>query len=83
MADPPAGQPGPHVPTTKASYIRLHGTPKVYYSAYPPAFLAEVAQRIEALSAGGADCWCIFDNTAAFAAVPNALEVLRAFAVGV
>ncbi|MGJ7916583.1 DUF72 domain-containing protein [Massilia sp. LXY-6] len=81
IADPPAGQPGPHVPTTAASYLRLHGTPKVYYSAYPPAFLREVEQRIEASTLGGADCWCIFDNTAAFAAVPNALEVLRAVAV--
>jgi uncharacterized protein YecE (DUF72 family) len=77
MADPPAGQPGPHVPTTAAGYIRLHGTPRVYYSSYPPAFLHEVEQRIAAMTAGGADCWCIFDNTAAFAAVPNALEVLR------
>jgi uncharacterized protein YecE (DUF72 family) len=83
MADPPAGQPGPHVPTTEAAYIRLHGTPKVYYSSYPPAFLREVEQRIETLGAAGADCWCIFDNTAAFAAVPNALEVLRALAVRV
>jgi uncharacterized protein YecE (DUF72 family) len=77
MADPPAGQPGPHVPVTSASYIRLHGTPRVYYSSYSPAFLHEVEQRIAGLTAGGADCWCIFDNTAAFAAVPNALEVLR------
>jgi uncharacterized protein YecE (DUF72 family) len=81
IADPPAGQPGPHVPTTAAGYLRLHGTPKVYYSNYPPACLEQVARRIEALTLGGADCWCIFDNTAAFAAVPNALDVLRALAV--
>jgi uncharacterized protein YecE (DUF72 family) len=78
IADPPAGQPGPHAPSSAASYIRLHGSPKVYYSSYPPEFLREVEQRIAALTANGADCWCIFDNTAAFAAVPNALEVLRA-----
>jgi uncharacterized protein YecE (DUF72 family) len=77
VADPPAGQPGPHVPTTEAAYIRLHGTPRVYYSSYPPEFLGEVERRIALITAGGADCWCIFDNTAAFAAVPNALEVLR------
>jgi uncharacterized protein YecE (DUF72 family) len=77
IADPPAGQPGPHVPTTAPTYIRLHGTPKIYYSSYPPAFLQEVEQRIAAVTAGGVDCWCIFDNTAAGAAVPNALEVLR------
>jgi len=80
IADPPAGQPGPHVPTTSATYIRLHGTPKIYYSSYPPEFLAEVERRIEAYRAHGGDVWCIFDNTAAFAAVPNALEVLRGVA---
>jgi uncharacterized protein YecE (DUF72 family) len=77
IADPPAGQPGPHVPTTQAAYIRLHGTPKIYYSSYPREFLLKVERRIAELTAGGADVWCIFDNTAAFAAVPNALEVLR------
>jgi uncharacterized protein YecE (DUF72 family) len=54
----------------------------VYYSSYPPEALAEVEQRIARLTLGGADCWCIFDNTAAFAAVPNALEVLRALQPG-
>jgi uncharacterized protein YecE (DUF72 family) len=80
IADPPAGQPGPHVPTTEAGYIRLHGTPRVYYSSYPPEVLRQVEERIATLTRGGADCWCIFDNTAAFAAVPNALEVMRALA---
>jgi uncharacterized protein YecE (DUF72 family) len=77
IADPPAGQPGPHVPTTDATYIRLHGTPRVYYSSYPHEFLLKVEREIAEYTAGGADLWCIFDNTAAFAAVPNALEVLR------
>jgi uncharacterized protein YecE (DUF72 family) len=77
VADPPAGQPGPHVPTASAGYLRLHGTPRIYYSSYPPGFLREAERRIALITAGGADCWCIFDNTAAFAAVPNALEVMR------
>jgi len=77
IADPPAGQPGPHVPTTRATYIRLHGTPKIYYSTYAHDFLLRVEQKIEERRAGGGDVWCIFDNTAAFAAVPNALDVLR------
>ena len=80
VADPPAGQPGPHVPTTEAGYIRLHGSPRVYYSSYPADVLRQVEERIAFLTRGGADCWCIFDNTAAFAAVPNALEVMRALA---
>jgi uncharacterized protein YecE (DUF72 family) len=77
LADPPAGQPGPHVPTTDASYIRLHGTPRVYYSAYSQEALREVEQRIAAMARPGADLWCIFDNTAEGHAVPNALDVLR------
>ena len=77
MADPPAGQSGPHVPTTNAAYLRLHGTPRIYYSAYPPEFLREIEQRITALAQPCADLWCIFDNTAEGHAVPNALEVLR------
>jgi uncharacterized protein YecE (DUF72 family) len=77
QADPPAGQPGAHVATTAASYLRLHGTPDIYYSSYPPAFLHEVAARIGRGLAKGADVWCIFDNTALGAAVPNALAVLR------
>ena len=80
MADPPAGQPGPHVPVTSASYIRLHGSPKIYYSSYPLETLRKVEHELLMRSAHGADCWCIFDNTAAFAAVPNALEVLEGVA---
>jgi len=79
-ADPPAGQPGPHVATTAATYLRLHGTPRIYYSAYPPESLREVEGRIAAMARPGADLWCIFDNTAEGHAVPNALEVLRGVA---
>ena len=77
MADPPAGQPGPHEPTTASAYIRLHGAPRIYYSSYPPEFLSAVGQRIMAMMQPGADLWCIFDNTAEGHSVPNALEVLR------
>jgi uncharacterized protein YecE (DUF72 family) len=80
FADPPAGQPGPHEATTAATYLRLHGTPRIYYSAYPPGFLREVERRIAAMARPGADLWCIFDNTAEGHAVPNALEVLRGVA---
>lgn len=77
LADPAAGQPGPHVPTTAAAYLRLHGAPRIYYSSYPPDFLQKVEARLARCAERGADAWCIFDNTASGAAVPNALDVLR------
>lgn len=80
IADPAAGQPGPHVPTTEASYLRLHGSPQIYYSSYPPEFLHKVEARLARCQERGANAWCIFDNTASGAAVPNALDVLRGVA---
>jgi uncharacterized protein YecE (DUF72 family) len=58
-------------------YFRLHGTPRVYYSAYSARFLQQLAARISAL-AQSATVWCIFDNTAAGAATANALTLLEA-----
>ena len=72
-ADPPAGQPGPHVPTTNVAYVRLHGSPKIYYSDYPADYLAALAAELHA--SVQADNWCIFDNTAAGAALFNALDL--------
>lgn len=72
-ADPPAGRPGPHVPTTAAAYFRLHGSPKIYYSDYPADYLAALATEWRAQTHG--DSWCIFDNTAAGAALFNALDL--------
>jgi len=78
IADPAAGQPGPHVPTTPDVYMRLHGTPRIYYSAYSQEFLAALVRELAEYKAAGRQVWCVFDNTAAFEAVPNALDVLRA-----
>ncbi|APA69187.1 DUF72 domain-containing protein [Janthinobacterium sp. 1_2014MBL_MicDiv] len=73
QADPPAGQPGPHVPTTEVAYLRLHGSPTIYYSDYPPAYLASLAACLREPAQAGS--WCIFDNTAAGAALFNALDL--------
>jgi uncharacterized protein YecE (DUF72 family) len=75
IADPPAGQAGPHVATSDTIYARLHGSPKTYYSAYDDAYLDGVAAHL-----AGKDAWCIFDNTAAFAALPNALSLKQRLA---
>jgi uncharacterized protein YecE (DUF72 family) len=56
-------------------YLRLHGSPRVYYSSYERPLLESLADRIRAAEAQGAQVWCIFDNTASGAAAGNALEL--------
>ena len=68
---PAAGEPGGW---DGLAYFRLHGSPKVYHSDYPPAYLDALAGRLRATTA--AERWCIFDNTADFAAPANALDLL-------
>ncbi len=58
-------------------YYRLHGSPRVYYSAYPPETLAEMARALDEKTSRGVSVWCIFDNTALGAATSDALEVKR------
>lgn len=82
VADPAKGQPGAHVPTTAAIYTRLHGSPRVYYSAYAPDYLARLGQDILTHTAAGRPLWCIFDNTASGAASANALVLQRAVTAG-
>jgi uncharacterized protein YecE (DUF72 family) len=69
---PAAGEPGGW---DGLVYYRLHGSPKIYHSAYPEDYLETLAKRLT-LAAKSAEVWCIFDNTAAFAATANALDVL-------
>jgi uncharacterized protein YecE (DUF72 family) len=58
-------------------YYRLHGTPTIYHSAYPDAYLDTLASRLRALHRDGAAVWCVFDNTARGAATNNALMLRR------
>jgi uncharacterized protein YecE (DUF72 family) len=60
VADPPAGEPGPFIATHGASYVRLHGSPYIYRSAYEAERLAQVAAWLR--GQGGA-ALVIFDNT--------------------
>jgi uncharacterized protein YecE (DUF72 family) len=57
-------------------YCRLHGSPRVYYSAYSDAYLAALVTELR-IKAQTAPVWCVFDNTAAGAATANALTVLE------
>lgn len=73
-ADPPkflaAAEPGG---ASDLVYFRLHGSPRMYYSAYSCAFLDNLSLKISTHSA--TEAWCIFDNTALHAAWDNALQL--------
>lgn len=58
-------------------YLRLHGSPRMYASAYDAAFLERTAERIRVARAARttSELWCVFDNTAAGQALPNALAL--------
>lgn len=57
-------------------YFRLHGSPKMYTSSYSLPYLEHLADRVRAYGQAALPLWCIFDNTAAFAATENALQLL-------
>jgi uncharacterized protein YecE (DUF72 family) len=66
-ADQPGGWSG-------LKYYRLHGSPRTYYSAYGQTFLSLLATRLS-VHLGQGQLWCIFDNTAAGAALEDALQL--------
>jgi uncharacterized protein YecE (DUF72 family) len=69
---PSAASPAGH---TALAYFRLHGSPRMYYSAYERAMLETLADRLAGLLQAGAEVWCVFDNTAEGAAMSDALAV--------
>jgi uncharacterized protein YecE (DUF72 family) len=50
-------------------YWRLHGSPRLYHSEYDRGALKMLADKLKPGD------WCIFDNTASFAALGNALTL--------
>ena len=56
-------------------YYRLHGSPRIYYSAYSEEYLDVLASRMRTETAAGRNVWCIFDNTTLGAATRNALDL--------
>ncbi len=60
-------------------YYRLHGSPRIYYSAYTEEYLQSLATAIkrQRKTNPDADVWCIFDNTAAGAAFDDARTLQR------
>jgi uncharacterized protein YecE (DUF72 family) len=69
---PAAAEPGGY---DKIAYVRLHGSPRIYYSAYPAESLERVARLIDEKASRGISTWCIFDNTALGAATADAHTV--------
>jgi uncharacterized protein YecE (DUF72 family) len=60
------------------AYYRWHGSPRKYFSAYPPESLAALAGDMLAARRGGgerADVYCFLDNTGLGAASVNALSL--------
>ena len=58
-------------------YHRLHGSPRIYYSAYSEDFIRELGRAMTRESTDRKSIWCIFDNTALGAAMPNARALRR------
>jgi uncharacterized protein YecE (DUF72 family) len=57
------------------AYFRLHGSPRIYRSAYTDEMLGEWADGIQDAMNTSGKVWVIFDNTARDAAFPNALRM--------
>lgn len=61
------------------AYIRLHGQPKRFYSAYSREFVDGLAADLRRRSTE-LESWCIFNNTATEAGLENALMLHTALA---
>jgi uncharacterized protein YecE (DUF72 family) len=69
---PAAGTPAGY---DRIVYLRLHGSPRIYYSAYPAEEIQRITAILEKKADVGISSWCIFDNTALGAATADALAV--------
>jgi uncharacterized protein YecE (DUF72 family) len=76
VAADPARCPGAEVPggLRRFAYYRWHGSPCIYYSNYSEQQLAAFAVTVSANKA--TENWCVFDNTARYAAWDDALQFM-------
>ena len=79
IADPQVAELPASARQHRLAYIRLHGSPQMYYSPYGEAFLDKLEQEMRTYLEEGKQVWCVFDNTANGAAQPNALSLLSRF----
>jgi uncharacterized protein YecE (DUF72 family) len=56
-------------------YLRLHGSPRMYYDAYSDRSLDRIAQHLVRPSSRVRERWCIFDNTTLGHALTDALTL--------
>lgn len=61
----------------RIEYLRLHGSPRMYYDAYGDDALRRVARRLSRRTTVTGERWCIFDNTALGAAQVDAAGLQR------
>ena len=61
----------------RIEYLRLHGSPRMYYDAYDAAALRRVARRLSRSTEVTDERWCVFDNTARGAAQVDAVRLQR------
>jgi uncharacterized protein YecE (DUF72 family) len=71
---PEAASPGA---AKRLIYYRLHGSPRMYYSAYSTEYLHTLAATVMTASSKAREVWCIFDNTARHASWDNARLLCR------
>ncbi|WP_159015694.1 DUF72 domain-containing protein [Cognatiluteimonas profundi] len=57
------------------SYWRWHGSPRMYYDAYGPGRLADLASGLIGIASPRRPAWCIFDNTAGGHAIADAVQL--------
>jgi uncharacterized protein YecE (DUF72 family) len=76
VAADPAVVPAAGVPGARSDlvYFRFHGSPRTYWSRYGADDVANLAATIRDLPSPTV-VWCVFDNTAAGAALENACEL--------
>ena len=82
VAADPARLPRGAVPAgdERLQYYRLHGSPRIYYDAYPNTVLRMLARRLLRPSQATFQRWCVFDNTALGHAVTNGLDLVEQLA---
>jgi len=69
-----AGKPGG---ASKLGYLRLHGSPRIYFSSYGEDVIAALSEQMRRHPG---PIWCIFDNTASGAAAGDAFRLMHALA---